>query len=141
MRKDFLRTVVGHLQGAGATVFFSSHLLYEIEPVADVIGILDRGRMVVQVGTDDLREKVKRLILPAAEYERIGPLPGELDRDVRGAQAAVVVQDAAEALAAVAAGGATPQVVDLNLDEIFEAYVIGRRGDANDSNADVERVA
>ena len=30
MRKEFLRDVVEHLQGQGVTVFFSSHLLYEV---------------------------------------------------------------------------------------------------------------
>ncbi|MHC4773625.1 MAG: ABC transporter ATP-binding protein [Planctomycetota bacterium] len=39
-RKDFLRHVIDLLQSNGVTVFFSSHLLYEIEPVADHIAIL-----------------------------------------------------------------------------------------------------
>jgi len=34
-RKDFLRHVIDLLQSNNVTVFFSSHLLYEIEPVAD----------------------------------------------------------------------------------------------------------
>lgn len=32
-RRDFLREVIGQLQARDVTVFFSSHLLYEIEPV------------------------------------------------------------------------------------------------------------
>src|SRR5439155_23296149 len=65
MRKEFLRDVVTHLQGEAVTVFFSSHLLYEIEPVADAVAILDKGRIVRAGPTEELRHKVKRLILPA----------------------------------------------------------------------------
>ena len=42
-RKEFLRYVIGLLQSEGVTVFFSSHLLYEIEPVADYVAILEGG--------------------------------------------------------------------------------------------------
>jgi ABC-2 type transport system ATP-binding protein len=62
MRKDFLRDVVEHLQGQEITVFFSSHLLYEVEPVADLVGILDQGRMVREAGTEELRAGVKRVV-------------------------------------------------------------------------------
>ena len=34
-RRDFLRDVIGQLQARAVTVFFSSHLLYEIEPICD----------------------------------------------------------------------------------------------------------
>ena len=57
MRKEFLRDVVEHLQGGDVTVFFSSHLLYEVEPVADVVGILDGGKMVAEAGTEELRAR------------------------------------------------------------------------------------
>lgn len=141
MRKEFLRDVVGYLQGGGTTVFFSSHLLYEVEPVADMVGILEGGRMIVQEDTDTLREKVKRLVLPAQDYEKIGGLPGTLDAAVRGTQAAVVVENAPEAERAAAQAGIPVHVDDLNLDEIFEAYVIGKGEPSRDRKADLERVA
>ena len=48
-RKDFLRHVIDLLQSNGVTVFFSSHLLYEIEPVADHVAILDKG-VICKIG-------------------------------------------------------------------------------------------
>ena len=48
MRKEFLRDLVNYLQAERVSVFFSSHLLYEIEPVADSVVILDHGRVVRQ---------------------------------------------------------------------------------------------
>jgi len=141
MRKEFLRDVVEHLQGSGVTVFFSSHLLYEVEPVADAVAILDRGTIVRQGPTEELREQVKRLILPAAAFGALGPLPGTLDVRHKGNQTAVVVDHAPETLAQLAAKNIHHEVVDLNLDEIFEACVIGDRHGKNNTNPALERVA
>ena len=58
------RILVNYLQAEQTSVFFSSHLLYEIEPVADFVVILDHGRVLRQASTEELREKVKRLIAP-----------------------------------------------------------------------------
>ncbi len=141
MRKDFLRDIVTYLQSIETTVFFSSHLLYEVEPVADWVGIIEEGRIVLQSETEVLRERVKQLILPAEDYRKMGEVPGELDVMVHGAQAAVVVEDVEEALRELGSAGVRAQVNDLNLDEIFAAYVTGQREANHDSNADVERVA
>src|SRR6185312_17436801 len=46
MRKEFNRDLIAHLQGEGRTVLYSSHLLYEVEPVADAVGILHHGQIV-----------------------------------------------------------------------------------------------
>ncbi|MDB5295229.1 MAG: ytrB 2 [Phycisphaerales bacterium] len=147
MRKDFLRDVVTYLQGERVTVFFSSHLLYEVEPVADAVAILDRGRVLKHAATDDLRQQVKRLVVPADAAAALAKLPGVLDVTVNGRQAAAVVADVDAALPAARAAGLDPAVVDLNLDEIFEAYVIGRPGDPAgrkeraDADPPLERVA
>ena len=133
MRKQFLRDVVDHLQGSGVPVFFSSHLLYEIEPVADQVAILESGVIVRQGPTEQLRDKVKRLIFTTEAYDALAgqpgesggaQIPGKLDVQRAGRLVAVVVEDIDRALRALA--GQTPEVVDLNLDEIFEAYVIGK---------------
>lgn len=136
MRKEFLRDVVTHLQGERVTVFFSSHLLYEVEPVADAVAILDRGRVVRLAATDELREKVKRLVAPADAEAALRKLPGLLDLTRGGRQVAAVVEDVDAALEALPAG-VDVQTVDLNLDEIFEAYVIGRK-EADDAERVVQ---
>ncbi len=46
-----IRTLLLDLNRTGTTVFLSSHLLAEIEQLATRVGVLDRGRMVLQ---DDL---------------------------------------------------------------------------------------
>ena len=64
MRKQFNRDLITHLQGEGRTVFYSSHLLYEVEPVADEVAILEDGRIVRQTDTETLRPEVKQFIMP-----------------------------------------------------------------------------
>ena len=140
MRKEFLRDLVTHLQGENVSVFFSSHLLYEIEPVADSVVILDHGRIVRQGPTEELREKVRRLIAPAEAEAVLRRLPGILDFSRSGRQATMVVQDIAAARPVLLAEGLTATEVELNLDEIFEAYVIGRK-EGPDATAHLERVA
>ncbi len=86
-RRDFLRDVIGQLQARDVTVFFSSHLLYEIEPICDHVAILHGGRIVVSEPVEALRTRVKRVELrprgagmPAAlrhlrrlEHQHAGP--------------------------------------------------------------------
>jgi ABC-2 type transport system ATP-binding protein len=140
MRKEFLRDLVTYLQGENVTVFFSSHLLYEIEPVADAVAILDRGKIVRQAATEDLRATVRRLVLPIEAADAIAKLPGVLDIRESGRQIAVISDDADAASAALSRAGVHVEDMPLNLDEIFEAYVIGRK-EPGHAKPSLERVA
>jgi ABC-2 type transport system ATP-binding protein len=141
MRKDFLRDVVEHLQGEGITVFFSSHLLYEIEPVADTIGILHDGLLVREADTETLRATVKRMMFSpeawAATERQVGAHARILDLRPDNRQIAVTLDGIDEALK-VAPG---VEVTDLNLDEIFEAYVVGKHTQAPATQTTREPVA
>ncbi len=127
-RRDFLRDVIGHLQEAGVTVFFSSHLLYEIEPICDHVAILHDGRIIKSAPVDKLRESVKRIQLRPKEGARLEDIPGLLDVDSRDGAWALTVENPEVARGPLSSMGRDGMVqADLNLDEIFEAYVIGRR--------------
>ena len=129
MRKQFNRDLITHLQGEGRTVFYSSHLLYEVEPVADEVAILDQGRIVRQAETEVLRRDVKQLILGREAYASQRKHLSVLDARDDGERIVVTVADAPKAIEVLRYEGVDFQVVDLNLDEIFEAYVVGRRDD------------
>jgi ABC-2 type transport system ATP-binding protein len=132
-RRDFLRDVIGHLQAAGVTVFFSSHLLYEIEPICDRVAILRDGVIIESASVDDLRDRVKRLLLSpepraSGRADLMTRVPGLLDVQIHEDRWAVTVENieqARPALTELSRNGLSVQ--DLNLDEIFEAYVIGRK--------------
>jgi len=129
-RKDFLRHVIDLLQSNNVTVFFSSHLLYEIEPVADHIAILDDGVIVKASGTEQLRDSVRRFALTPTSGANFGNVPGVLDVLRLGDNVSVTLEDCDQtkrsSLKGMSVNGMTETA--LNLDEIFEAYVIGNRG-------------
>jgi ABC-2 type transport system ATP-binding protein len=127
MRKQFNRDLIAHLQGEGRTVFYSSHLLYEVEPVADEIAILHQGRIVRHSDTETLRRHVKQFIVARDALATVRGQLHILDERADGEQIAITVQGAEHARTILGIEGAEFRIVDLNLDEIFEAYVVGRR--------------
>ncbi|MCP4453381.1 MAG: ABC transporter ATP-binding protein [Planctomycetes bacterium] len=130
-RKDFLRHVIDLLQSRGVTVFFSSHLLYEIEPVADHIAILDGG-VVCKIGkTDELRDTVRKFVFTPKPSTDLAKLSDVLDAVHAGVQMAVTVEHCddmkRDQIKGMSQNGVTETA--LNLDEIFEAFVIGNKGE------------
>ena len=59
--EDLLRELVAIAASEGTTMFFSSHQLAEVELIADQIGIIDQGRMVVAGSLDDMKVQYQRL--------------------------------------------------------------------------------
>ena len=135
MRKQFNRDLITHLQGEGRTVFYSSHLLYEVEPVADEVAILDQGRILRQAETEELRRDVKQLIV-SRDATKLLDSATVLDCRPDGDDLALTVAGAEAAIEILRREGALPRVVDLNLDEIFEAYVTGHADGAGASPAE-----
>jgi len=126
MRKEFNRDLVTHLQGEGRTVFYSSHLLYEVEPIADRVAILDKGRIVRCEQTERLRESVKLLRMRPEDFADVAADLKLLDVKQAGGETVAVIDDAIEAERALQISGVRHTIQELSLDEIFEAFVIGR---------------
>lgn len=91
-RRAFLKVLVGDVASEGRTVFFSTHLLSDIEAVADTIGIIKGCRLLVSDELDKLRatHKTFRLVYakvpPDEEIQALADLPGvrEVEREGRG---------------------------------------------------------
>jgi ABC-2 type transport system ATP-binding protein len=63
VRRDILEAVIRTVADEGRTVFFSSHLLEEIERVSDQIAMLHQGRMVLCGSLDDIKAQHRRFTL------------------------------------------------------------------------------
>jgi ABC-type multidrug transport system ATPase subunit len=58
-----IRELILQLHANGTTVFLSSHLLAEVEQMCTRVGVLDRGRLVVQDDLEALRRPTGRTIV------------------------------------------------------------------------------
>jgi len=61
VRRDFLESIVELIQKEGRTIFFSSHILSDVERVADRIGIIEEGVLRADCGLDAFKENVRRV--------------------------------------------------------------------------------
>ena len=66
-----IRDLLTELNGEGTTVFLSSHLLAEIDAFCTRVGVMDRGRLVLQENLADLRAPTGRVTLGSPAPERV----------------------------------------------------------------------
>jgi ABC-2 type transport system ATP-binding protein len=59
--EDVLRELVAIAASSETTMFFSSHQLAEVDLIADHIGIIDQGKMIVAGSLDDIKARYQRL--------------------------------------------------------------------------------
>ncbi len=128
-RQEFLGDIVRAIQEEGRTVFFSTHILQELEQVADWVGILDKGKLRAAAPVDELKASVKRY-----ELTLEGPAPTSIELDgllrlsssgrdliltARG-EPGVIVSRLRDAYAPLSL-----ETHSLSLDEIFAEIVLG----------------
>jgi len=67
-RRQFIELAIDIIQQQGRTILFCSHILSDVERIADRIGILAAGKLVVDCPLEQLKERVKKLrvIFPEA---------------------------------------------------------------------------
>jgi len=70
--EEVLHALVATVGGGDTTVFFSSHQIAEVDQIADRIAIVDRGRIVVSGGLDDLRASYRRIQIV---FDDVAPEP------------------------------------------------------------------
>ncbi len=127
VRREFLESMVDRA-ATGKTVFLSSHQIAEVERVADVVGILHQGKLVLVQRLDELKTSVRALTFTLTNGATSLPaLPGELlfSRQ-RARQWQVLVRSAAEDCVAALSAHPCVQNVEArvpNLEEIFIAYI------------------
>ncbi|MFO7973477.1 MAG: ABC transporter ATP-binding protein [Candidatus Hydrogenedentota bacterium] len=63
VRRDILAAIIRTVADEGRTVVFSSHLLDEVERVADEVAMIHQGRLAFQGGMEDIKASHHRLII------------------------------------------------------------------------------
>jgi len=126
VRRDILGAIIRTIADEGRTVFFSSHLLDEVERVADRVAIIHQGRIILTASMDEIKETHRRMTLRFQQTMSQAPsLVGTLTCEGGGAEWTYVCSgEPAQLRRAAEAIGAT--VVDdsaLSLDEIFVSRI------------------
>jgi ABC-2 type transport system ATP-binding protein len=128
VRHEFLEAVIANVQSEGGTVFFSTHLLHEMERIADRVAILHDGRLLLEAPLDAVKEGCKkvRAVYPDSPPASF-PLEGLLHAERNAHQAVLTVAryDPGMPTRLREAGAASVEVLDLSLEEIFVALTRG----------------
>jgi ABC-type multidrug transport system ATPase subunit len=90
-----VRTLLAELNAAGTTVFLSSHQLAEVEQLCTRIGVIDRGRLVLQDDLTALRGPTGRVVVHSADADRAVAVLGSRIAEREGDRLIVADADAA----------------------------------------------
>ena len=128
VRRDILGAIIRTIADEGRTVLFSSHLLDEVERVADRVAMIHQGRILLTAPMDEIKDTHRRVTLRFGEpVERPPSLVGALSYAGQGAEWTYVCNGESEQLrrAAEAIGATVVDDAALSLDEIFVSHVSG----------------
>ncbi len=92
VRRQFLELAIDVIQKEGRTILFSSHILSDVERIADRIGILAAGKLVVDCKLEELKKRVKKLrvIFPEAVPSDLY-LTGIINQQIQGREMILTV--------------------------------------------------
>ncbi len=130
VRREFLESLIQIIQRQGRTILLSSHILQDVERVADRIGILVDGVLRVDCPTDHFTEVVRKLVLT---FEGTPPpwpgTTGVVSDVANGTRREVVLANYSPEHYELARSlkPAVIDVIDLSLEDAFIEYTRGRR--------------
>jgi ABC-2 type transport system ATP-binding protein len=129
MRSEVLQLVAG-VKAEGRTVFFSSHVLSEVEEVCDRVAIMRQGRLVHTQVMSELRRQHR---ISAQLLGPLPPLPAELQAAIRlrpVADGQVIIETASE-LAPLLGWLSTLPLAEVRIEPIGLQTVFGRYHQSN----------
>jgi ABC-2 type transport system ATP-binding protein len=120
-REELMALLADHLADSSTTLLWSTHHVHEMERMADHVGVLRNGRLVLQASRDEVRLRLRRYRVGVPEGWTGAPvLNGEvLLREGEGGEVALTVwgqeHEVTERLAA--AGARVHHMASLSLEE------------------------
>ncbi|MGZ3615920.1 MAG: ABC transporter ATP-binding protein [Ktedonobacteraceae bacterium] len=128
-RHEFLNTLVTEVASRGKTIFFSSHILSEVEAVADRVAIIHSGKLVLCDQLNHLKQakKVVKLtyidVPPKAEIEELRRLPEIMNIAQEGRSVRLLTRSDADRMEQTLKNRPYAlrevETVDLNLEDLF----------------------
>jgi ABC-2 type transport system ATP-binding protein len=130
VRRDFLESMIQIIQRRGRTILFSSHVLGDVERVADRVGVLVDGVLRVDCPAEHFKSRVRKVVAEfRGEPPALPPVEGLLgDWRVGTRRELVFVGYGPPQRAAVEAlGPRRVEEMELNLEDAFIEYTRGPR--------------
>jgi ABC-2 type transport system ATP-binding protein len=127
VRRDILGAIIRTIADEGRTVLFSSHLLDEVERVADRVAIIHQGRILLTAPMEEIKDTHRRVTLRFGQaHDRPPSLVGTLSFEGQGFEWTYVCSGESGQLrrAAEAIGATVVDDAALSLDEIFVSRVL-----------------
>jgi ABC-2 type transport system ATP-binding protein len=130
VRRDFLESLVQIIQHEGRTIFFSSHILSDVERVADRIAVLDGGVLRADCPTDVFKQSIRKIVLDLKVNGSTLKLPdmqGLINQRQIGGRLELVIANYGEEHRKVCESldPQSMEVLELNLEEAFIEYTRG----------------
>jgi ABC-2 type transport system ATP-binding protein len=127
---QLLRIIIDDFAGEGRTLLLSSHHLSEVERVADWIGIIEHGKLLLEAPLDDVRASFRRVRVVGENLGVSGRKEILHTRTGEGTTEYILRANAEGFAASLRNQGATVlDVSPMNLQEIFLEVV--EKGEAN----------
>ncbi len=130
-REEFLDGVLRTICQRQQTVLFCTHLLDDIQRLADTVGIMYDGRLLVHRKIDELLASTKRIRATLVDGQHPGTPPGDLIwQRINGREWLVTVSDfSTEKVEQLRAQNPVEhvEVIDLGLEDVFKDIVRGQR--------------
>ncbi len=147
MRRELLDAMIDLLAEGGTTVLFSTHVMADVERLADRVGVLHQGSLLVDASVDDLRTRVTRRFVRPARADGSAAFDGTRVPRLLAARTLpdgveVTLLDAAEdQLQLLSAQGRVSDPTPLSLEDLFVALTAaeGPRGSFHATGAALSR--
>src|SRR6266702_2811339 len=126
VRRDILGAIIRTIAGEGRTVLFSSHLLDEVEEVADHVTMISHGKVALSAPLDAMKQSHRCVTVRFPESRPRPPaVAGVLRWDGTGQDWTAVCRDGSGELRAALAGWGAQILAERapTLDELFFAHV------------------
>ncbi len=120
MRDETLALLAGHLAESPTTVLISTHRVYEMEGMADHVGVLHQGRLLAQTSRERLHRMLRRYLVEVPEGWTAEPdLEGVVRKAGNGRELQWTVwgEEAEVSERFARAGGTVRAVTPLSLDD------------------------
>ena len=130
VRRDFIENIVAEISDEGKTVLFSSHIVEEVERVADYVGIINDGEMLLVNSLEEIKASYKRVRYATnGRRPEVAGVPGVLAvENGRHEQVLTVHGFGDETLRALSERGvAGAEVLPVSLEDIFVNTVRAER--------------